>query len=96
MACADDSPLGCGVLRGSPLGRYLRAVVVDALFDADPVALPMPPETAVENGEVFTRRWVVDLIPELGFANFAAAIAGRVSYLQALPAETAGDQSPPL
>jgi len=31
--------------------------------------------------------------PELGFANFAAAIAGRVSYLQALPAQTTGDET---
>jgi hypothetical protein len=31
--------------------------------------------------------------PELGFANFAAAIAGRVAYIQALPGETTDGQS---
>ena len=33
--------------------------------------------------------------PELGFANFAAAIAGRVAYVQAVPGETA-DGAPKL
>ena len=46
-------------------GRYLRAVTAEALFDAGSSSLPLPSEAAVENGEVFTRRWVVDLILDL-------------------------------
>ncbi|WP_412515629.1 Eco57I restriction-modification methylase domain-containing protein [Actinomadura madurae] len=42
-------------------------MTADALFDVglSPSPLPLPPESVVENGEVFTRRWVVDLILDL-------------------------------
>ncbi|MFD5461522.1 Eco57I restriction-modification methylase domain-containing protein [Kitasatospora sp. NPDC127059] len=40
-----------------------------ALFDIDKQALPEVPAEAVEHGEVFTRRWVVELILDLlGYA----------------------------
>ena len=36
-----------------------------ALFDFDRQTMPDLPAEAVEHGEVFTRRWVVDLILDL-------------------------------
>lgn len=45
--------------------RYLRAVTGEALFDVGSSSLPLPSDAAVENGEVFTQRWVVDLILDL-------------------------------
>ncbi|MET7464131.1 Eco57I restriction-modification methylase domain-containing protein [Nonomuraea sp. NPDC005501] len=47
------------------MGLYLAEVAADALFNVGSSSLPLPAEGTVEHGEVFTRRWVVDLILDL-------------------------------
>lgn len=48
--------------RAASISRYRRPVVSQGLFELDSLSLTDSLQSAIEHGEVFTRRWIVELI----------------------------------